>query len=69
MLSFRWLLIVCMGLYSISGLEVFLDWMVLVDMGKMADDLDRSVEQSRVQLNLYFSDLHSIRKPSTLGLS
>jgi len=48
---------------------VFLDWMVLVDMVKMADDLDRSVEQSMVQLNLYFSNVHSIRKPSTLGLS
>jgi len=58
-----------MGLCSISGLEVFLDWMVLVDMVKMADDLDRSVEQSMVQLNLYFSNVHSIRKPSTLGLS
>jgi hypothetical protein len=66
MLSSRWLLIVCMGLCSISGLEVFLDWMVLVDMVKMADDLDRSVEQSMVQ---YFSNVHSIRKPSTLGLS
>ena len=66
MLSSRWLLIVCMGLCSISGLEVFLDWMVLVDMVKMADDLDRSVEQPMVQ---YFSNVHSIRKPSTLGLS
>jgi hypothetical protein len=56
MLSFRWLLIVCMGLCSISGLEVFLDWMVLVlvDMGNMADDLDRSVEQSKVQLKSVF---------------
>jgi hypothetical protein len=69
MLSSQWLLIACMGLCSISGLEVFLDWMVLVDMVKMADDLDRSVEQSMVQLNLYFSNVHSIRKPSTLGLS
>jgi hypothetical protein len=43
--------------------------MEFVDTGKMADDLDRSVEQSRVQLNLYFSNLHSIQRPSTLGSS
>jgi hypothetical protein len=43
-----------MGLYSISGLEVFLDWMVLVDMGKMAGDLGRSVEQIKGAIKSVF---------------